>query len=300
MYRDLIMNNTRDAIILHKLYIPKKNSNLGHRVVYSIKNHLFSSILKTLNTYLKEIYLPEENVHGFINNRNIKTNATQHLSKRKLMSVDIENFFETISTDMINKSFISLGFTPEISPIISQLITLNGRLAQGYHTSPTIANIVASSLDKELLKEVCLDDIIYTRYADDLYFSSNKELPLLDSIEKIINKHGFKLNPNKTKYMPRGSKQYVTGLSVFDKNSPRIPKRIKKALRLEVYYINKWGMKSHLLKKLGYSYNDYSSNILVRHEVDTEHDKSYARIYGWIKFIMSIEYKVGKKLENQL
>ncbi|HTB53392.1 MAG TPA: reverse transcriptase family protein [Ferruginibacter sp.] len=287
-----------NPISLHKLYIPKKNSRLGYRIVYSIKSYLFSNILKTLNTYLNSIYSPEDNVHGFVRNRNIKTNAMQHLSKKKLLSVDIENFFETITFDMINRSLIELGFNPEITTIISKIVTLNGFLVQGYHTSPTIANIVAAKFDKELLT-ICTEDIVYTRYADDLYFSSNKEVPSLEVIEEIICKNEFKLNTSKTKYMPIGSKQYVTGLSVFDKNYPRIPKRIKKKLRLEIYYIKKWGAKSHILKQLGHSFTDYKTSLEIKCIVNDEIEKTYARINGWILFIRSIEPELGSKLYSE-
>ena len=77
--------------------------------------------------------------------------------------------------------------------------------------------------------------------------------PNVLDLEKVVNKHGFELNPIKTKLMKRGSKQYVTGLSVFDSQFPRISKRIKRNLKLEIYYLNKFGFVSHTCKMLNYT-----------------------------------------------
>ncbi|HWZ21512.1 MAG TPA: reverse transcriptase family protein [Cytophagaceae bacterium] len=287
-----------NSITLQKMYIPKKNKKLGFRIVFSVKSRKYSNLLKTLNTYLKEIYSPSHIVHGFVENRNIKTNASQHLAKKYLLSIDIKDFFETIDREMIHKSLIDLGFKVNISEYISQLVTFNNKLVQGYNTSPTIANIVAQKFDAEIIT-LCKDKAVYTRYADDLYFSSNNELPKIELLTQIVNNNGFSLNNDKTKYMYRGGKQFVTGLSVFDKNCPRVPNRIKKNLRLEIYHIKKWGVKSHILKKMGYSFSDYSSSHEIAYIVNDEIEKTYARINGWIQFIKSIELNLGMKLHKE-
>jgi len=287
-----------DNICLMKFYIRKKNFLLGYRIVYTSASYFFSNMLKLLNSHFNDLYLPENCVHGFVSKRNIKTNASQHLAKKYLLSIDIKDFFETITSQMIQVELENLKFTKEVSEWISKLLTLNNKLVQGYNTSPTIANIVASSMDKDFLA-LCKNDIIYTRYADDLYFSSNIELPKLEDLETIIIKHGFQLNPTKTKYMPRGSKQYVTGLSVFDQNCPRIPKRIKRNLRLELFYINKWGLQSHVLKNLGYTNEEFERSFDIQYEVSEMRQKTIFRINGWIQFIKSIELNLGIKLNKQ-
>ena len=159
--------------------------------------------------------------------------------------------------------------------------------------------MVCEEMDKELNK-IAVNDIIYTRYADDLYFSSDHELPKLELIEQIINKNGFALNHAKTKLMRRGEKQYVTGLTIFDKNNPRISKKIKRNLRLEIYHIKKWGMLHHTLNQLGHSYEQYENLIKVQYEVESKIEENYNRINGWIQFIRSIELRCGNKLFNDL
>ena len=152
---------------------------------------------------------------------------------------------------------------------------MEGHLIQGYSTSPVLANIVSIELDLAIMKYIP-HTVTYTRYADDMYFSTDDLLPNIKELESIINNHGFKINPLKTQIMKQGQKQFVTGLSVSDKNYPRIPKKIKRNLRLEAYFINKYG------------YEGYKGYI------------SPKRITGWIKFINSIEPIFAQKLKKQL
>ena len=298
-YHDYFSGKYKGKIIIQKMYIPKKKKTNSYRVVYSIKTDAYSNILKTLNSHLSTLYLPYDNVHGFIQYRGIKTNATQHLGKKLLLTVDIYEFFETVDINLIVNAFVKLGFNENISEILSRIVTLYQTLVKGYNTSPIIANMVCEEMDKELNK-IAVNDIIYTRYADDLYFSSDHELPKLELIEQIINKNGFALNHAKTKLMRRGEKQYVTGLTIFDKNNPRISKKIKRNLRLEIYHIKKWGMLHHTLNQLGHSYEQYENLIKVQYEVESKIEENYNRINGWIQFIRSIELRCGNKLFNDL
>lgn len=183
--------------------------------------------MKILNSKLNEIFVPNEFTHGFVKGKNIKTNATCHLGKNLILSVDIKNYFESIPREMIVNNLIKLGFTKQVSSWISNITTLENYLVQGFSTSPTLANIVTQELDINL-KEICGDEIIYTRYADDLYFSTNSNLIPLKEITEIVEEFGFKLNDKKTKFMSRGKKQYVTGLTTFDTIIPRISKEKKK------------------------------------------------------------------------
>lgn len=285
----------KPEVLIKKISIPKRNKSLGYRIVYSVGTDNLANCLKILNNHLSSSFKPIANVHGFVGGKNIKTNACEHLSKKNILSIDIKDFFETIDVKMICNNLIDIGFQKNIAEIISKLTTLNGRLVQGFSTSPTIANIVAHQLDKKLV-EFCGQSIKYTRYADDLYFSSDEELPEYVEFENIVNAFGFELNHRKTKMMRRGQNQYVTGLSVFDSKTPRIPKRIKRNLRLEIYYIDKYGYESHILKKLKYSKKEYNKDIEIKREVLDEIENVKHEIMGWIHFINSIEPTLGKKL----
>ncbi|MCL9806936.1 reverse transcriptase family protein [Flavobacterium amniphilum] len=289
---------TPSGVTVGLLHIKKKGKNGGHRPVHEIWTDQFSNSLKILNNYLATIYTPEYCVQGFVKKRTIKTNADLHLAKKIILSVDIENFFESITKSMIVKSLIKIGFKEQIAIWIAEFTTINNSLVQGFTTSPIIANIVSTELDLELIK-YCKDDITYSRYADDLYFSSQKENISLSEIEKIITSYGFKLNTSKTKFMKRGQLQYVTGLTVFDSNRARISKQIKRNIRLEIYYITKFGYRRHIrlkLKKLGYDKTSKDFKSYVNYEIEA----TINRIYGWLHFINSIEPAFAEKYYKTL
>jgi hypothetical protein len=99
--------------------------------------------------------------------------------------------------------------------------------------------------------------------------------------------------------MPRGGKQYVTGLTVFDSIRPRITKKIKRNLRLELYYLTLYGLKGHTLKKMNYSISEYEADINIKIRVDEEINSINNRITGWLRFMYSVEKPIAKKLIDQ-
>lgn len=283
---------------LHKFYIPKRNISLGYRTIFMPFFFNLSNVLKILNNHLSDLFTPPENVHGFVKNKNIKTNAANHLAKKYIVSLDIKDFFESISTEQIQQALVKNGISNEVAKWISLITTVNGYLVQGFHTSPTIANMVTESLDIKL-RDICRETQCYTRYADDMYFSSDICIPNIALLRKTVEDFGFMVNDSKTQIMKRGQKQYVTGLTVFDNLSPRISRKVKRNLRLEIYFIVKFGYQEHILKKLGYKRHQLK-NIIVKTEVNDEIGKTKKRLWGWIHFIQSIEPELGFKFERQL
>lgn len=282
--------------IIEKLYLRKKNKRLkSHREVYSVRTDTLKNFLKGLSTFLKESHIPSIAVHGYVSGKNIRTNAEKHLSKRYLLSADISNFFGSITADMVSEALLSIGFSNFAVQHLSKFVTINDFLPPGYSTSPVISNIVVKKMDEDLL-HLCGADCVYTRYADDLYFSSNVILPTLEDISTIVGNYGFTLNPQKTKYMPRGVKQYVTGLTVFDHLRPRVTKRIKRNLRLELHYILAYGLRGHVLKQMGKTMTDYADDNNVKSEVDIAVKSISNRITGWLRFMNSVESAAAQRL----
>jgi retron-type reverse transcriptase len=289
-----------DIINIHKFHIPKKGSHGGYRTVHAVYTFQLEGVLKILNNYLSDLYEPRTSVHGFVSGRNTKTNAKEHLAKHTVLSVDIDSFFDTITQKMVQKGIESLGFNSNVADWISKITTVNGHLVQGFNTSPSIANIVVSQLDEDLEK-LAGESVAYTRYADDLYFSSNGDLPEIEEIRSIIEKHGFKLNDCKTATMKRGRNQYVTGLTVFDDKTPRIPKRIKRNLRLEIHKISQHGYTKHAIRRMKNRVEsldgDEFGNDIGEEIIEIQH-----RLFGWIHYIGSIEpvlaYNLLVKLKN--
>lgn len=283
-----------DPIIIRKIYKKKKGKNNDFREVYAIYTHQLSNSLKILNNNLNHIYVPNKHIHGFVNGRSIRTNAYEHLGRKNLMSIDIQNFFESITDKMVSSTLNNIGFQKPIAEYISKLTTLNGRLVQGFNTSPTLANIVTHDMDLKLAK-LCGPNVVYTRYADDLYFSTDDSLPCIKDLEIIINSLGFKLNISKTRIMRRGQSQYVTGLTIFDSDWPRIPKKVKRNLRLEIYYLRKFGYRKHAERRLSNEGWDLTDEA-IKQRIELEMLDIEYRLVGWSHYIHSIEPVVGRKM----
>lgn len=282
-------------------YEKKKKSGNGKRIIYSVLSDDLKNLLKILNTKFSNDFIPQEYIHGFVKGRSIKTNANMHLTKKHLLSIDIQDFFSYITLDMVHNNLQKLYPKNKLINEIVSIITINNHLPQGYNTSPIIANLILSEMDIEL-NSLCIGDIIYTRYADDLYFSSNTILPELNDIEKIINRYKFKINLDKLKIMKRGQKQFVSGLTIFDNKYARIPKRKKRQLRLEVHKIFQHGWENHAIHLLtkGKVNLKLMSEEQRKKAIHDKVDKIEIRIYGWISFLYSIEPQFARKLSEKL
>lgn len=276
-------------LVFQKFYIPKKNKKLGYRIVYKTWDQTTRDILKVLKYNLDELYSPLDCVHGFVSNRNTKTNASFHLNKKLLLKLDIKNFFESIKIDLVADAFRSLGFIDKIAIDLSKTCTLENRLVQGFSTSPIIANMVCTEIDKKIHDLCTQNDAVYTRYADDISISSDSQLPSVDKVKLILKSLDLELNDLKTRKFKRGQNHYVTGLSISDNLHPRIPKPIKQRLRQQLYYLKLHGYHSHICHLNEW---DESTDHSVTSEFST---RIRNRLKGWIDYTHSIEPELAKK-----
>ena len=164
--------------------------------------------------------------HGFETDKNIITNAKIHRNKRYVLNIDLKNFFDSFHIGRIIGYFEknnNFNFPREVAVVIAQLSCYKSKLPQGAPSSPIITNLICQVLDRQLLLLAKKYRVNYTRYADDLTFSTNnKKFVLLyeecvNEIAKIIEKNGFVINQKKTRLIYKDSKQKVTGLIVNKK-----------------------------------------------------------------------------------
>jgi hypothetical protein len=211
-------------------------------------------------------------VQGFTAKRSIVTNARIHLGAKILLHCDLKNFFESIKLPAIAAAFRSLGCNAIVATVFAKICSLNGFLPQGSTASPILANMVCRTLDADMLVLAASNRAAYTRYADDITFSGNT-VPTVEAVKTMVRKHGFELRDGKCRTQKKGRAQYVTGLTVCDSVSPRVPRRVKRRLRLELHYIQKHGLEEHLM----------------HNGSDEPPHWAESRIDGWIKFIHSVE-----------
>lgn len=90
-------------------------------------------------------------------------------------------------------------------------------LPQGAPTSPTLANLLAWTLDRRLHGLARAAGANYTRYADDLAFSGDFAGGVdrfCRTVAAIVREEGFRLHAGKTRVMGRSARQVVTGIVV--------------------------------------------------------------------------------------
>lgn len=221
----------------HTFKIPKKTG--GKRLISAPKTRLKALQLWVLEKILNRIEI-NDHVHGFIKERSIISNAQPHLEKDIVINVDLKDFFPSISYKRVKGLFHKLGYSEQLATVfglicthaetehvemdgISYYVQKGDRvLPQGSPASPAISNLIAFKLDKKITGLASKFNFTYTRYADDLSFSTSKEnekniASLLFFLKKIIESEGFTMHPAKTHIMRKGNLQKVTGIVVNEK-----------------------------------------------------------------------------------
>ncbi len=205
---------------------------------------------------LYELYKPKKTAHGFIHGKSVATNAKRHVGSRAILNIDIHDFFHSIHFGRVQGTFTSQPFSlpRDVAIALANLCCYKSRLPQGAPTSPVISNLVCRSLDLSLSVYARSRNIVYTRYADDLTFSSRHEvfsnsfinrvgedgeIFLADELVNIINSSGFELNHGKTRLMMRSSRQVVTGIKVNSKLN--VPDKYLRNLRAALHNWDKKG-----------------------------------------------------------
>jgi RNA-directed DNA polymerase len=221
-----LQNNINQPYYRH-FEINKKRG--GIRDIYAPAPQL-SKYQKCLNYYLQAYYLcikPDE-VYGFVVNPhylgtfcNIVENARNHVGKKHILNIDLKDFFPGIRAKRVKDLFASsiFGFNDEMATALALLTTFNGKMPIGSPTSPVISNFICQQLDSELIKFSNENNVTYSRYADDLTFSSDENISheLVESLIKLIEKNDFQINNQKLRLVASNRKQTVTGITVNEK-----------------------------------------------------------------------------------
>ncbi|HHF3231904.1 TPA: retron Ec67 family RNA-directed DNA polymerase/endonuclease [Vibrio diabolicus] len=172
--------------------------------------------------------------HGFERERSIITNARIHRGKKNVLNLDLEDFFGSFNFGRVRGYFIAnrdFKLDPHIATTIAQIACYKDSLPQGSPCSPVIANLITNSLDIKLSKLAKRNGCTYTRYADDITFSTRKKsfpTSIVKNVENVtlgskllgeIRRAGFSVNPKKTRLQFKDSRQEATGLVVNKKVS---------------------------------------------------------------------------------
>ncbi|MFV2014465.1 MAG: reverse transcriptase family protein, partial [Candidatus Heimdallarchaeota archaeon] len=195
-------------------------------------------------------------VFGFIPGKSHIDNAQEHVKRDFIINIDIQNFFPSTNFYKIRSIFRGFGYSGEISTVLALLTTKqdsrsvkigeiqyhsfsqNRYLPQGACTSPVLSNLAMIKIDNQLIKRSIELGYKFSRYVDDLTFSTNRPVSNVKSLlymaKKTLEYHGYVANPNKTKILGKNNSQNVTGL-VINSGKSNIPRSWRKKLRAAVH-----------------------------------------------------------------
>ena len=215
----------------HTFEIPKRNGEMRMICASCGDLKVLQRKLSSMLWFYQKIIWNEKNIkpnisHAFEKEKSIITNARIHRNKRFIINLDLENFFDSFHFGRVqgyfekNKNF---KLPRDVAVIIAQIACYKGHLPQGAPSSPIITNLICQTLDIDLLRVTKKYRLDYTRYADDLTFSTNNKHfidyrdAFLTEVTEVIKRAGFSVNEKKTRIQFKDSRQEVTGLIVNKK-----------------------------------------------------------------------------------
>jgi RNA-directed DNA polymerase len=151
--------------------IPKKS---GTTRQITAPSSSLKIIQRKLNQVLQAVYRPKSCNHGFVRQKNILTNAREHVRRRVVLNIDLEDFFPSINFGRVRGMFISPPYklNPSVATVLAQIYCFSNELPQGAPTSPIVSNMICAKIDDQLRALARKHRCLYTRYADDMTFST--------------------------------------------------------------------------------------------------------------------------------
>ena len=292
----------RPENMYHSFEIPKKSG--GFRKISAPDKEL-KEIQKKLAAVLSLVYEPKICAYGFVNGKNFIDNANLHTKRSLILNIDLKDFFTQIHfgriRGMLMKAPYSIG--EEAATTIAQIACVNGVLPQGAPSSPILTNMICVPLDNSLMRLAKSIGCTYTRYADDITFSTYKKMfdeslvyaeqekvCIGTKLLSIFEHHSFNVNFEKVSLRSRYYRQEVTGLTV--NVFPNLRRSYLKQLRAILHHCNKNGTyraaQEYVAK--GYCQNPTIKDIINNPEkIEAVEDWFKKVLIGKINFIKQVK-----------
>lgn len=262
---------------------------------------------------------PDPASTAYCRGNSIRDAAGPHCGSRWLIKLDILNFFESISEIAAYRVFRRLGYQPLVSFEMARLCTRLGsfthfrktsrwiansdqyptiaayrskrigHLPQGAPTSPKLANLALKTFDSEVVRISSRYGVVYTRYADDLAFSSSDRTferrhvqLIISEVYAAMRRVGLSPNTSKAHVSPPGARKIVLGLLV-DTEVPRLPRDFKSMMRQHFYYLKLYGAAEHARRR------KFAAVAGLRHHIE-----------GLIAFARDIDAKYSDWCKKEL
>ncbi|MFQ6244813.1 retron St85 family RNA-directed DNA polymerase [Yersinia enterocolitica] len=249
----------------YKVYtIKKRNSEETRLIAHPSKQ--VKTLQRAFLKYFKNHIPVHHRAYAYETGKSIRANAIEHSRNAYLLKMDFKNFFLSIKPphfiNLIKKHGINLSESDEF--IITHLFFWKRRsdsplrLSVGAPSSPFISNAVMYFFD-EVVSSTCEKlDITYTRYADDLTFSTNKSgvlfgiRDIIKSILKSVGLSNIKINAEKTVFSSKKFNRHVTGVTISNEGAISLGRERKRLISARLHkFKNKELSESEILKLKG-------------------------------------------------
>ena len=291
--KDLLKDKNK---VYNSIKIPKKklkNGKKQYRQLYEPVDELkkVQALAKEIIDDVLKIH-PHDAVHSYTKKRDNVSNAKMHKYSKHIVKVDLKNYFDTINPtflwqelsrfkelNAINWEFPERQYvleqnkelkkdlerlTNDLLHAIINLATYKNGLPQGSPLSPTLSNIAFFRVDHALQEffneknDLSKTRIMYTRYSDDLTFSSFNPIDkneLINILNKFLEPTPFKLNEEKTKYIKNTNRCYITGVKINKDNNATYGHEKKADLKRDIFQL-------FMMYKEGTKDREHASEVL--------------------------------------
>ncbi len=245
-------------------------------------------IQRKLNQVLQHIYYDKRrpSVHSFIPNRSILTNAKTHLRREWVLNLDLKDFFPSITFPRVIGLFKKKPYEipPPAATILAQICCFEDKLPQGAPTSPIVSNMICAKLDNELNRLARKNKCKYSRYVDDITFSTNTydfpstlakinsqgQIEVGDELKSIIQANWFEINTDKVRLRRKNLRQEVTGLTVndfTDSKRPNVRRQYVRQIRAMLHAWERDGLENAEKEFLKHHYNKHQAPFKKKPEL---------------------------------
>ncbi len=239
----------RSASHRYKLYtIPKRTGGqrlIAHPAVELklIQRWLVANVFSKMPVH--------EAVYSYRKGRGIHDLASIHKNNKYFLRVDFSDFFSSIKNKdvaiLISKRLEYIPFTLSKSDynLIQSAVCRNSHLTIGAPSSPAISNAILYDFDKLCYDKAKTSSVVYSRYADDLYFSTNRTgvlTTIYKEVELDINRlssPNLFINEKKTVFSSKKHRRMITGLIITPDSKISIGRKKKRYIKSLIYrFIN--------------------------------------------------------------
>jgi len=317
-YRSLRRIVERTHLRPYRFFQVKKRST-GTRLI-CVPTGPLMQVQKWINRFVLQSVPSHPCSMAFARGQSIVDCARRHCGCQWLIKLDVRRFFESISERQVFQVFVGLGYRPLIAFEMARLSTRVpkkrprpderkrwsngtaaqekysledyrsadvGHLPQGAPTSPILSNLCVHGLDENLAALAHENRLVYTRYADDMVFSTtspfsrDKCMYIARTVSEQMKVFGLRTNTTKTSIVPPGARKVVLGLLV-DRDHPRLQQTFRKQMELHMYHLTRHGPLPHAEKR------DFDSVFRLKLFLE-----------GKISYASSVEPEFGESLWHQ-